>query len=66
MAGAPVVMLSVGYVLGPHGTTGFVNPRSKLNTLLLIIYPFVLFISPFLLLYLELEIERKDKHRTKK
>ena len=60
-------MLSVGYVLGPHGTTGFLNPRSKINILLLIVYPFLLFISPFLLLHLELEVERsEEKQRVRK
>ena len=54
LAGSPVIMLAVGYNFGVQGT-GSPNIESRLNMMVLIMYPFILFACPFLLLYFELK-----------
>ena len=60
LAGAPMVLLPVGVMLGPEGGMGSLNMRSKLNLAVFVSYSFFLFVAPFLLFQLEVELERKS------
>ena len=60
LAGAPMVLLPVGVMLGPEGGMGSINIRSKLNLAVFVSYSFFLFVAPFLLFQLEVELERKS------
>lgn len=65
IAGAPTIMIPIGFVLGVMGEMGVLNLNSKMNMAVLCVFPFVLFITPFLLLFYELEEERTvDKKKS--
>ena len=67
MAGSPTIILPIGFVFGQFGQLGVLNIQSKINLAILCVFPFILFISPFLLLYYELEQETiTDKNRENK
>ena len=58
IAGAPTIMIPIGFVVGEFGEMGVLNISSKMNMAMLGVFPFVLFITPFLLMFYELEQER--------
>ena len=66
LAGAPMVLLPMGVVLGPSGQMGSLNLQSKLNLALFVTYSFALFAAPFLLFYFEMESERQSPSKAKK
>ena len=66
LVGAPTVMISIGYIFGPHGNTGLINLNSKINMGFLILYPFFLLLIPFLILHFEIKIVRKEEAKERK
>ena len=66
LVGAPTVMISAGYIFGPHGTTGLLNLNSKINLGFFILYPFFLLLIPFIILHFEIEVVRKEEARERK
>ena len=55
LAGAPTIMIPIGFVLGQFGEMGFRNIESKINIEIATVFPFLMMLSPFLILYCELK-----------
>ena len=61
LAGAPMILLPIGVMLGPKGGMGSINIQSKVNLAVFVSYSFFLFVAPFLIFYYEVELERKSQ-----
>ena len=61
LAGAPMILLPIGVMLGPKGGMGSINIQSKVNLAVFVSYSFFLFVAPFLIFYCEVELERRSQ-----
>ena len=65
LAGAPTVILPIGFVF-TGGLIGYLNIQSKLNSIAMIFYSFILFFVPFLLHHYEIRSIKEKKKKKKK
>ena len=63
IAGAPSIMIPIGFVLGEFGEMGSLNLDSKLNLIVLTVFPFIFFTFPFFILFYEIKIEKAEKKK---
>ena len=61
IAGAPSIMIPIGFVLGEFGEMGSLNLDSKLNLIVLTVFPFIFLTFPFFILFYEIKNERVKK-----